>query len=104
MTSLRDTKVEKGLQNTTKYDEAISKVEECFNNWTDDKNAIALTIYLQIIGEKKFAGLSKIKLSKTLIAKNFVQIIEETEIQKENLENDQNVTYLLDAVKHVTQD
>ncbi len=82
-------------------DDAINKIDEQFNSWVDDN--IALSIYQQILGETQVLGLSKKRISKSLIAQIFANLLQEDgAIIKEALIADENIDYLIDAIKHAT--
>lgn len=102
--ALKEQKLSQRIRNIENYQRAVDSIETYFNNWTDDENSIALDIYLQILGEQKVLNLCKEQLSKAIIAQQFAKLIEkDTNIEKESLESDPNLSYLLNAIKYATR-
>ena len=97
-------KREKGVRNLVNYEQAINNIDQHFDNWVKDKEKIAFDIYMQILGEQKVLDLCKEKISKTIIAQHFSQILEEDLKKKPQEitvdENDDPIQYLLDAIKY----
>lgn len=94
-----DNKTATTLEN---YKEKISQYETFFNNWQDNENKIAFSIYWQILGEKNFVGLAQDEISKSIIAQKFAEILEgDTTIDFSQVLQDENVKYLFEAIQHV---
>jgi len=84
-----------------KIDKAINGIDKQFNSWLKDSKYIALSIYNQILGGEKILELAKIKISKPIIAQHFANLLnKDKSISETNLENDINIKYLIDAIKH----
>jgi len=81
-----------------KVEHAINNIDEQFSNWSADN--ISLTIYQQILGEEQILNLSKEKLSKSLLAQYFADILDKESIDKDMLTNDAEIKYLVDAIKY----
>lgn len=80
-------------------DEAINKIDEQFSSWTEDN--IALTIYHQILGETQVLELCKERISKSLIAQCFANVLQaDDSVTSESLMADANIKYLIDAIKY----
>ncbi|MHB8338971.1 MAG: ATP-dependent nuclease [Ignavibacteriaceae bacterium] len=101
--ALREQKENDGIQDLKDYIEAISNNEQHFNNWTEDSIEIAKNIYRQIIGEDKILELCKEKISKSIIAQHFARILEnEISFTKDELEEEDSIQYLLNAIKYAS--
>lgn len=90
---------ESTLQN---YRNVVSNYETAFSNWSEDSDKIAFDIYWQILGELKFSSNAKEKISKSIIAQKFAEILEDnsTDIDFEQVKQDDNVKYLCEAIEH----
>lgn len=110
-------KEEKNYSNKEKIkliDSVISK-SDYFNNWVDDNSNIAFIIYTQIDGKKEISievdvdgemktfTRAKEKISKSIIAQCFSQLLDEDQTLTKNiLESDMQIKYLLDAIKYAS--
>ena len=84
-----------------KIDKAIKEIDKQFDSWLKDSKYIALSIYHQILGKESIPGLSETKISKTIIAQHFADLLnKDKSIDKTNLENDINIKYLINAIKY----
>jgi putative ATP-dependent endonuclease of OLD family len=81
-----------GTKSTKSIDSKIEKIEEAFQNWTEDPDVIAYSIYNDIILNRQ--------LSKAAIAQYFA--IELQVGEYEIKEDDENLKYIIDAIKFVT--
>jgi len=82
-----------------KINEAISVIETQFSSWSEDN--IPLKIYRQILGEKEILSFPKTKISKSIIAQHFANLLsKDKSIIKGELEKDKNIKYLVDAIKY----
>lgn len=84
------------------YRDAISNYETAFSNWTEENDEIAFDIYWQILGELKYSDNAKEKISKSIIAQRFADILENSseDIESEQIKQDSNIKYLCEAIEH----
>ncbi|MFW5890913.1 MAG: ATP-dependent nuclease [bacterium] len=84
-----------------KIDKIISDIDLQFNSW--QKENIQEIIYKQILGEEKIDLFPKTKIPKPIIAQYFANLLDQDEsIDKNILENDQNIKYLINAIKYAS--
>lgn len=70
--------------------------------WENDRE-VALKLYQMILWEEKIAELSKLKLSKTIVAQYFAEFIENDtsfQEQEEGFKNLSSISYLINAIKY----
>lgn len=98
----KEQKEDEGVEDLTSYFSTISNLNSHFNNWTDDKSKIAFYIYWQILGKFKFSNNAKEKISKSIIAQRFAELLEnETNgINFDEVKNDTYAKYLCEAIEH----
>lgn len=102
--ALLEQKTEQKIRDTSRYSAAVANIDHYFNEWRDTEESIAYEIYMQILGEKQVLNLCKEPISKSIISQQFAKLIEEDiEISKEKIEADQNISYLIEAIKYVTK-
>lgn len=102
--ALLEQKTEQKIKDTSRYSKAVENIDHHFNEWRDIEESIAYEIYMQILGEKKVLDLCKEPISKSIIAQQFAKLIEDdTEVLNEAIESDQNISYLIEAIKYVTK-
>jgi putative ATP-dependent endonuclease of the OLD family len=90
-----------GVARLTDYEAAITTIDAHFTNWTESNESIAYSIYTQILGEKKVLNLAISKISKTIVAQHFAQLLDEDKtLSKAILEADTNILYLINAIKY----
>jgi putative ATP-dependent endonuclease of OLD family len=96
----KEQKEHDGVQTLTKYDEAIASTEH-FNSWSEKASKIAFEIYWQILGEENYVGTANDKISKSIIAQHFAQLLEDdTSITTEQLKAEPSLKYLVEAIEH----
>jgi len=84
-----------------KIDKAINEIDKQFDSWLKDSKYIAPSIYHQILGKESIPGLSETKISKSIIAQHFADLLSKNKsISKEKLKKDKNINYLIDAIKY----
>lgn len=84
-----------------KIDSMIEKIDLSFNVWSDKD--IPETIYQQISGEAKIPDFGITKISKPTIAHFFADLLgKDDAINKESLEKDNDIKYLIDAIKYAS--
>ena len=73
--------------------------------WTSDKD-IALKLYQMILWEESIAWMTKLKLSKTIIAQYFSEILDDNilSFQKRDFENPSSISYLINAIKYACKE
>jgi putative ATP-dependent endonuclease of the OLD family len=102
--ALKEQKVNEGVANLTNYETAITDIENHFSNWGETDESIAYSIYSQMLGEKKILDLAIVKISKSIVAQHFAQLLDEDlTITKEALESDLNILYLINAIKYAAK-
>lgn len=69
--------------------------------WTKNEE-IALKLYQMILWEEEIAWLSKLKLSKTIVAQYFANFLEENleDFKEQDFKNESSIFYLINAIKH----
>jgi putative ATP-dependent endonuclease of the OLD family len=104
--ALKEQKINEGVSVTrlASYEIAITNIETHFTNWTETNESIAYSIYAQMLGEKKVLDLAIGKISKSIVAQHFAQLLDEDiTIIKEDLEADPNILYLINAIKYAAK-
>jgi putative ATP-dependent endonuclease of the OLD family len=97
--ALKEQKQDEGVTNLAPYDQAIANVGIYFNNWTENDDSIAFTIYDHVLNGKTTLAIAKDKISKAIIAQRFAANLEaDTTIAA--LDTEGSITYLLNAIKH----
>ena len=73
--------------------------------WTSDED-IALKLYQMILWEESIAWMTKLKLSKTIIAQYFSEILDDNilSFQKRDFENPSSISYLINAIKYACKE
>src|SRR5690554_2617882 len=92
--ALKEQKEDKGIEELEPYSTEITDIDTKFNNWEDDQLDIAFTIYQKYVLDKK--------ISKSIIAQHFSDELNQSEIDKEQIETDSNIKYLIDAIKYAS--
>jgi putative ATP-dependent endonuclease of the OLD family len=90
--ALKEQRISAGVQNLQRLDNRIQNIQNEFNNWTDPNQDIAFHIYYHCILKKN--------ISKAIIAQQFARLIIEENIDLQT--NNAPISYLLDAINHVT--
>ena len=69
--------------------------------WTKNEE-IALKLYQMILWEEEIAWLSKLKLSKTIVAQYFANFLEENleDFKEQDFKNESSIFYLINAIKY----
>jgi putative ATP-dependent endonuclease of OLD family len=99
--AFKEQKDYQGDEINEKINEAISGIETQFSSWSEDGDSIALRIYNQILGEEKILEFAKTRISKSIIAQHFANLLnKDKSISETNLENDINIRYLVNAIKY----
>jgi putative ATP-dependent endonuclease of the OLD family len=102
--ALKEQKVNDGITRLTNYEAAITNIDTHFTSWTESNESIAYSIYSQMLGDKKILDLAISKISKSIVAQHFAQLLDEdTTISKANLEADTNILYLINAIKYAAK-
>ena len=78
---------------------------EIEKSWTSDED-IALKLYQMILWEESIAWMTKLKLSKTIIAQYFSEILDNNilSFQKRDFENPSSISYLINAIKYACKE
>jgi len=98
----KEQKENEGVANLTLYNDAITNLDTWFNNWNDSNEEIAFKIYWQVLGEDNYVGTAKDKISKSIIAQQFAQLIEgDTTITVDQIRDENSIKYLVEAIDHV---
>lgn len=100
--ALYDQKTAEGVTegNLKKYEDAYeqTKIDTYFENWTLSEEAIAFSIYSQILGKEKIQDLCKVEISKSILAQHLAEILDnEEEIV---ISDESPINYLVEAIKY----
>ncbi len=95
--ALKEQKAYRKKEDIEKIDKMILEVDS-----QNCKLLAADTIYKGILGEERIGELSKRKISKSIIAQYFADLLSQESIDKKSLVNDENIKYLIDAIKYAT--
>lgn len=97
----KEQKENEQIASLTLYDSAISNIDTHFNNWTESSEEISFKIYWQVLGEDNYVGTAKDKISKSIIAQQFAQLLDEnTDLTVEQIRAEDSIKYLLEAIDH----
>lgn len=100
----KEQKENEELQDLTPYTNAVDNLDRYFDNWSEDANEIAFKIYWQILGKENYVGTAKDKISKSIIAQHFAQLLEDDNtLTPEKIRGEESVKYLIEAIGHVCQ-
>ncbi len=100
----KEQKIDKGINSISDYNNAIKNINSHFSNWEEDIDEIAFKIYWQILGEENYVDTAKDKISKSIIAQYFAQLLEhDKSITPEKLKGEESIKYLIEAIEHVCQ-
>ncbi|GGK34508.1 hypothetical protein GCM10007962_31190 [Yeosuana aromativorans] len=94
LNALKEQKEDEGVQDLTSYNTEIANIDTKFNNWGDAQLDIAFSIYNNYVLGKK--------ISKSIIAQHFSEQLKNATITKEQIEADQEIKYLIDAIKYAS--
>lgn len=86
----------------TKLQDFIADFESNLSKiWTKNEE-IALKLYQMILWEEEIAWLSKLKLSKTIVAQYFANFLEENleDFKEQDFKNESSIFYLINAIKY----
>lgn len=98
----KEQKENEGVSNLVSYTNAITNNDTHFTNWTESPEDIAFKIYWQILGEDNYVSTAKDKISKSIIAQHFAQILDEdTVLTPAQLRAEGSIQYLVEAIDHV---
>jgi len=98
----KEQKEDKGVANLTDYDNAIENIETHFDNWSQTIDEIAFKIYWQVLGEENYVDTANDKISKSIIAQHFAQLLDENDdISSAQLRDESSIQYLVEAIDHV---
>jgi len=99
--SHKEQKLDTGMKDISSYDIVITNIDDHFTKWTESTDDIAFKTYWQILGEENYVGTAKEKISKSIIAQHFAELLNnDNSITKEALEAEESVRYLIEAIKH----
>jgi putative ATP-dependent endonuclease of OLD family len=99
--ALREQKVDDAVQDLKDYDDAIANCPTHFNNWGQNAEEIAYQIMDQILNGNNNVGVAKMKVSKSIIGQIFAKNLAESN-DDFDLENQQSIKYLLNAIRYAT--
>lgn len=109
-------KEKQNYHQTWKIEDLRKNMEEDFETnfswlWNNDID-ISFSIYNQLLWNQKVVGMAKVELSKTIVAQYFAEFLEDeinkienwqTSIfEKSDFENISSISYLVNAIKHAT--
>ena len=98
----KEQKENEDVSNLTSYTNAITNIDTHFTNWTEISDEIAFKIYWQVLGEENYTGTAKDKISKSIIAQHFAELLDEdTTLTTEELKAERSINYLIEAIEHV---
>jgi len=97
----KEQKENEEIDNFTPYEEAISNIDTYFNNWTDSNDEIAFKIYWQVLGENNYVGTAKDKISKSIIAQQFAQLLDDdSNLTADQIRGEDSIKYMVEAIDH----
>ena len=97
----KEQKEDEGVAHLISYTNAINNIDTHFTNWTESADKIAFKIYWQILGEENYTSTAKDKISKSIIAQHFAELLEEdTVLTPVQLKAEISINYLIKAIEH----
>lgn len=98
----KEQKENEGVINLVSYTNAIANIDIHFTNWTEGQDDIAFKIYWQILGEDNYVSTAKDKISKSIIAQHFAQLLDEDiTLTSSQIRGESSIQYLVEAIEHV---
>lgn len=95
-------KENEGVANLVPYTNAITNIDTHFNNWSESSDDIAFKIYWQILGENNYVSTAKDKISKSIIAQHFAQLLDDDSVlTPTQIRGEESIQYLVEAIEHV---
>ncbi len=98
----KEQKENEGVVNLDSYTNVIANISTHFTNWTESADDIAFKIYWQILGEANYVSTAKDKISKSIIAQHFAQLLDDDSVlTPEEIRGEASIQYLVEAIDHV---
>lgn len=98
----KEQKENEGVANLDPYNNAINNIDTHFTNWTENTEDIAFKIYWQILGEANYVSTAKDKISKSIIAQHFAQLLDDDSVlTPTQIRGEESIQYLVEAIEHV---
>ncbi|WP_222431119.1 ATP-dependent nuclease [Pedobacter suwonensis] len=98
--ALIEQKEDDGVLALEKYQLAVTNVDKCFSNWTQNEEEIAYKIYDHVLNGNNDLGLAKDKISKSIIGQRFADNLKNEAVDK--IQDEPSIDYLINAITYAS--